>query len=141
MAWWAAAGAALGVVGAASSFLGGNAQADEMRRQAREEDRRLKLEHGQILGETLARGAASGVEADSTSLRAYLNDMTQEFRREEAFSLSAGMRSARNQQRSSFLNAALGLGQAGYQFGAANNWWAKSSAAPSGATGATGGKF
>lgn len=115
----------VGLVNAGLSIKSGLDAASLKRQAAREAARRLKLSHDQVIGEATARGAASGVEFESSSLQTYLSTMTNEFRWQESYALKASMEEANALERSALWG---GLGDAAgsmFSYGAQNNWFKK----------------
>lgn len=123
----AIAGAGLGVVGAFGSFFGKRDQAEELRRQAREQLRREQASNNQTLGTARVRAAAGsgggGLEFGSTSLQDWLTAMDQEFTRQEQWNFRVGMKQASALESSALWGLIGDLGGTMTQFGAANNWW------------------
>jgi hypothetical protein len=138
MGWWAlaAAGASMAtqVIGANSSRMLGRKAADLQMLETREAVRRLQLSAGQAISTARARGAASGIEADSSVLTTYLHAMQSELERQVDWTMKAGAASARLARKGVNARFMGDVSQALYGFGAANNWWqgGGGSSAPSG---------
>ena len=115
---------------AAYSWFNSSLQASAQRDQAREQDRRLKLQHAQQLGGGLAAGNASGIEADSGSLNAHLSAMTQEFKRQEQWALDAGMTGSAGTQTAGNLGLVTDLGGAFFKYADSQNWFKTPSLEP-----------
>jgi len=61
----------------ADGIADANAKREE--EEATEAARKLKLQQDRILGETRARSAASGIDADSGTVQAYMSEMQKNF--------------------------------------------------------------
>ncbi len=122
--------AGLGVVGAFGSFFGKRSQAREVRRQTREQVRRLQADNNQTLGGARVAGAGSGIEFESTSLQDWLGAMDSEFTRQEQEVLRSGMKAASSVSSAAGWGLLGDLGGTMMQFGQANNWFRQPPAAP-----------
>lgn len=120
---FAAASFGLGLAGAGASWWLGEKAADQQRADSAEQVRRFRAQHAQVLGETTARGAASGIEFESQGLQRYLSDMSTEFARQEEWMRRAGERQAAATSLGAKLGFLTGAAGSFNQFAAANNWW------------------
>jgi hypothetical protein len=111
--------------GAAASWWNRQQQADAQRDELEEALRRARAEKERVLGETRARGAASGVEFESASLQRYVGDMSAEFDRRIEWLRSSGMRAASLTGRAANMGLVTDLGGSLFQYGQSNNWWKK----------------
>jgi hypothetical protein len=127
MAWWAlaAAGASMAtsMIGAGSSRRLGRKAAALQRAETDEAVRRFGAEAQGVLSTTKARGAASGIEADSSSLTTYLSGLAAEFKRQQDWMRDAGYRGARLTAQGANARFIGDVGQSLYAFGASQNWW------------------
>jgi hypothetical protein len=117
--------AAIGAQGASSGYSWwlGREAASQQRADTREQLRRFRLEHQQVLGEARARGAASGIEFESQGLQTYLQTMEAEFARQEQWAYDAGMREAKGMERQAWWNLATGGAQMFQSYAQSQNWW------------------
>ncbi len=131
---FAALSLGVSALGAGGSLLSAFSAAREHRRQVDEEVRRFEAGAKRTVSEATARGAASGVEADSGSLQTYLAAMSEEFTRQADWMHRTGYTQARAEEQAGILGAATGLGGALFSFGASNNWWREPMLATSGSS-------
>ena len=119
--------AALGMsaLGAVSSYFGKQSQAERLRAQTEEQQRRMRLAQEQQLGYAQAAGAASGVELESTSLQQHLASMSAEFQRQREWAQKVGDQTASDISSAGTFGLISDLGGSLYGFGKANNWWRK----------------
>lgn len=110
-------------LGAVASYQSKLEQAQLMREQADESLRRTRMRNQQVLGEAKAAGAASGVEADSSSLTNFLQQMSDEFARQEFWAKKAGDLAADATESGAKWELAGGLGGALFNYGQNNNWF------------------
>lgn len=83
----------------------------------------MRLEHDRSISEATALGVASGITEDSNSLKAYVDSMTKEARREEDYTIQNGETAAGASKLAGMFGAAGDLGAGIFSFGAANNWF------------------
>lgn len=121
--WWAIAAAAIQAGSAIAQGIGQGAQAGELRRQAREQARRMRLEHAVTLGESDVAAGASGVDMGSESLTKIMADMTAEFKRQENWLIDTAGREASSMERSGLFQAFTGIGSSVTSYAANNNWF------------------
>jgi hypothetical protein len=121
--WGTAIGAGLGALGGIFSWMGSQDQAAKMRAQAEEELRRKKAADEQRLGVATAAGMASGVEADSPSLQAYLSSMQAEMKRQQDWMRKAGAANAGAVSTAGDIGLFTNLGGTLFNYAKQNNWW------------------
>lgn len=123
MGWWAIAAVAQQAAGSLFSSHMGMQQAQQLRRDAIERNRRELLQNAQLLGRTRAAAAASGAEFGSESIQKYLTDMAEELRRQSEWAMKSARRQADSLEFQSIFGGFAGLNTAFQNYGAANNWW------------------
>lgn len=120
------AGAALGmgVISGVGGIFGANKAAKLQRMRTREEIRRMTHEYDKTYSlSTALGGEASGITGDSKSLSLYLNDMTNEFKRQSDFVRKAGKANESAMKSQAMFNAIGSIGGSLFAFGATNNWF------------------
>jgi hypothetical protein len=105
------------------SFFSSRDAADRQRRETDEAVRRLKVSQDRTLGDTTARGAASGIEFGSESLSTYLRQMSAEFEKEATWMRKSGYQEAGATEKAGTYGLLGDLGGGIFKFGAMNGWY------------------
>lgn len=125
MAWWLAGAAALEGAKVVSGVLNAEKVAAQQRREAEEQRRRMVAQHAQELGQAGAVAGASGLVAGASSLAQHIAAMSDEFRRQEEWLVSAGRAQAGATQQAGWWGGLTDLGAGMFKLGAATNWGRK----------------
>lgn len=123
MAWWAAAGLGLNLVGAGFKWQANQNAAALERERLDEEIRRFRAQAAQVMGHAESRVGASGFAWESAGLQGYLRGMSSEFDRQAEFMRRVGLKGIRARSRASDFSLIADIGSALSSYGAANNWW------------------
>lgn len=118
-----AIGAGIGAIGGGVlGFMSGQAQDDAMRerrRAALEEARKANVQNAMTLGEATARAGASGVEgvlnAGAGSLGLYLQQMNEEFRRQNEAMIRAANKGQQIESQTNLWNDLTGIASNAFQ--------------------------